>query len=561
MLARQSLIQPTWQRSRYSLISRQISVFRAFATFFTGLGMDALLGRSRRQARHEKRARWLCQKLIELGPAFIKVGQALSTRPDLLPPVYTNALSELQDAVPPFSSSEAIARVEQELGQHIGELFQRFDPQPIAAASLGQVHRAMLPNGEEVVVKVQRPGLEPLIKLDSKVIQQLIGFCDNRFPWTKNYDLQGIYDEFFRILFREIDYLQEAENAERFRDNFKDFEGIIVPKIYWPYTTSKVLVMEYLSGTKIDDVSTLEAMGVDVKALNQLGICCYLKQFLQDGFFHADPHPGNLAVTPDGELIFYDFGMAVEVESVEKEQMVQTIFAVLKKDTEAVLKTMITMGFIEPVADMRPVRRLLSFTLDKFAERPVNVEEFAEMRREIAMLFEDQPFRLPAQMTYALKSLTTLDGIARRLDPNYNLIAVAKPFVKRWVGMKEAGSKGLLAIAKQATIFVSEQIRKPSPLELTVLRLEERVMQGELEIRVKAMESDRALRRMNMGIKALLYGVISGFAALVGAVLVNGGLVNWAVFAFAIAGVSGIVFIRGLIRLELRERLDRLMEE
>lgn len=560
MLVQQLPPQPSWQRSRYSLISRQFQVFGTFTRFFTGLGLDALLGR-RGEGRHQKRARWLSQKLVELGPAFIKVGQALSTRPDLIPKSYIDALAELQDAVPPFSSSEAIARVEQELGQHIGELFQRFDPNPIAAASLGQVHRAMLPNGEEVVVKVQRPGLEPLIKLDAQVVQQLINFCDNRFPWTKNYDLKGIYDEFFRVLFREIDYLQEAQNADRFRENFKDFPGVIVPKIYWPYTTSKVLVMEYLSGTKVDDVPQLKSMGVDIKALNKLGICCYLKQFLQDGFFHADPHPGNLAVTPEGGLIFYDFGMAVEVESVEKEQMVKTIFAVLKKDSESVLNTLMTMGFIEPVSDMRPVRRLLQFTLEKFAERPVNVEEFAEMRREIALLFEEQPFRLPAQMTYALKSLTTLDGIARRLDPNYNLIAVAKPFVKRWVGTEQNGRRGFLEIAKQATLLVTEKIRRPSPLEQAVLRLEERVMQGELEIRVKALESDRALRRMNMGIKALIYGGISGFSALSGVVLLGGAFSHWAVFAFAIAGVSGFIFIRGLIRLELRERLDRLMDE
>ncbi|MGD1937362.1 MAG: ABC1 kinase family protein [Cyanophyceae cyanobacterium] len=560
MLARQLPPQPIWQRSRYSLMSRRISVFSAFARFFTGLGLDIALGRHKNERRQEKRARWLVQKLVELGPAFIKVGQALSTRPDLLPKTYISALSELQDSVPPFSSAEAIARVEQELGQHIGELFQRFDPNPIAAASLGQVHRAMLPNGEEVVVKVQRPGLEPLIKLDSTVVQQLIEFCNKRFPWAKTYDLQGIYDEFFRILFREIDYLQEAQNAERFRGNFQNYPGVIVPKIYWPYTTSKVLVMEYLSGTKVDDVPRLESMGVDVKALNELGICCYLKQFLQDGFFHADPHPGNLAVTPEGELIFYDFGMAVEMQSLAKEQMVQTLFSVLKKDTEGVLNTLIEMGFIEPVSDMRPVRKLLDFTLEKFAERPVEVGEFVQMQKEIASLFEEQPFRLPAQMTYALKSLTTLDGIARRLDPSYNLLAAAKPFVKRWAGIQEAGSRGLLEVAKQATLFLTEKIRKPSPLEMAVLRLEERVMQGELEIRVQALESDRALRRINMGIKSLIYGVITGFGALVGAVLVSGNLMNWAIFAFAIAGVGGFVFVRSLIRLQLRERLDKLME-
>ncbi|HIK28659.1 MAG: AarF/ABC1/UbiB kinase family protein [Oscillatoriaceae bacterium SKW80] len=547
-----------WQRPNYSPLARQLDVFQAAARFIFYLWWDRTFGNNS-PAQNKRRAQWLVNTLLHLGPTFIKIGQALSTRIDLLPLEYVQALSELQDKVPPFSAEVAIATIETELGKPLFTLFRDFDHQPIAAASLGQVHKARLHSGEEVVVKVQRPGLKQLFDVDVKAVHKILRFCQRYFPWTKKYDLEAIYQEFFKILYQEIDYLQEAQNAERFRQNFKDYPGIIVPKVYWQYTTHKVLTVEYLPGIKVDDRQTLIACGINVKKLNQLGICCYLKQLLLDGFFQADPHPGNLAVSQDGSLIFYDFGMMGEVKALAKEQMVKNFFAILKKDTDEVVNTLIQMGLIEPVSDMTPVKRLIDFLLEKFTEKPIDFQAFVEIKSELYMMFEQQPFRLPAQMTFVLKALTTLDGIARTLDPEYNLIACAQPFVKSLTVYKGQGTLGELA--RQARDFIKFKLQQPSTAEILIRRLEKRIEEGELKVRVRSLESERALRRIHMAVKSLTYACLSGFVLLTGTILLVGGYKGGAIAAFVCAAVCFIALARSLFALSIREKLDKLAEK
>lgn len=547
-----------WQKSKYSLLARQIDIFGAAATLAFYLWWDAAFPND--SARHKRsRARWLVSTLLDLGPTFIKIGQALSTRADLLPLEYVQALGQLQDRVPEFSSTLAIALIESELGKSIHTLYRDFEPVPLAAASLGQVHKARLHTGEDVVVKVQRPGLEKLFNLDFKILLRLVRFCQRYLPWTRKYDLEAIYDEFFSILYQEIDYIQEGKNAERFRKNFSKNNLIVVPKIYWQYTTTKVLTMEYLPGIKIDDCQTLKTCGLDLKKIAQIGICAYLKQLLQDGFFHTDPHPGNMAVSQEGCLIFYDFGMMAEVNSLSKDQMVKTFFAVLRKDTDQVVDTLINMGLIEPVADMTPVRRLITFLLDKFTEKPVDINAFGEIKNELYTMFEQQPFRLPAQMTFILKSLTTLDGIARTLDPEYNLVLAAQPFVK---SMTVSGGQGnaVRELAKQARDFIKYKLQQPSAAELLIRRLEERIERGELQLRVRSIESDRALKRIYLAIKTLVYACLTGFSFLAGAVLLIGPYSSWAIPAFILSGLWLLVLLRSLINLAIKEKVDKLAE-
>lgn len=559
MLTSPSAAKPLrWQRAKGSLLARQLDIYGAATQLVLSLAWDHLLGVDQSPQRRYRRAQWLVMSLLHLGPTFIKIGQALSTRADLLPLEYVQALGRLQDQVPAFSPTEAIALIEAELGSSVPSLFRDFEHFPIAAASLGQVHKARLHTGEDVVVKVQRPGLEQLLNLDMEVLHQLVRLSNRYLPWTRQYHLEEIYTEFFTILFQEIDYIQEGKNADRFRENFQDYPQIIVPKVYWRYTSRKVLTMEYVPGIKINDRATLEACGLDVKEINQLGICCYLKQLLQDGFFQADPHPGNMAVSQDGKLIFYDFGMMAEVKSVDKDKMVRTFFAVLKKDTNQVIDTLTSMGLIEPMSDMTPVRRLMSFILEKFTEKPVDLQAFNELRSEVYAVFEKQPFRLPAKMTYILKSLTTLDGIARALDPEYNLLAAAKPFVKSLAVQNQGSALGELA--RQAKDFIKYRMQQPSKLELLIQRLEERIEQGELQVRVRSVESDRALKRISLGIKCLIYACLAGFTLLSGAVLLVGSYQGWAIVAFMLTALSVLALVRSLIELLIRERFDRLAE-
>lgn len=548
-----------WQRIQYSPVSRQLDVLGATAQFMFSLWWDSVWGQNSPQRRRQ-RAQWLVRMLINLGPTFIKIGQALSTRADLLPVEYVEELAKLQDSVPAFSAEEAIALIEQELGKSLYTLYRDFNPIPLAAASLGQVHKARLHTGEEVVVKVQRPGLKRLFDLDVKTIHRILRFFQRTFPWTKKYDLEAIYYEFFSILYQEIDYKKEGQNADRFRENFKGYQHIVIPKIYWEYTTEKILTVEYAPGIKVDDRQALEACGINIKKLNQLGICCYLKQLLQDGFFQADPHPGNLAVSPDGSLIFYDFGMMSEVKALAKDQMVKTFFAVLRKDTDTVLTTLMAIGLIEPVPDMMPVRRLISFLLEKFTEKPVDIQAFNEIKAELYLMFEQQPFRLPAQMTFILKSLTTLDGIARSLDPEYNLVAAAQPFIKS-VTLSKGRGNVVGELARQAKDFIQNRFNKPTPAEILIQRLERRIEDGELQIRVRSIESERTLKRIQITVKSLIYACFTGFTFLTGAVLLLGSFKGWAIFALSLSGITFIILIHSLITLSIRERLDRLAEK
>jgi predicted unusual protein kinase regulating ubiquinone biosynthesis (AarF/ABC1/UbiB family) len=549
---------PRWQRPKYSPLARQIDIFGSAAKLLFYLWWDKTVANNSPKHRN-RRAQWLVGTLLDLGPTFIKIGQALSTRADLLPLEYVQALGQLQDRVPEFSTAEAIALIESELGNSIHALYRDFDPFPLASASLGQVHKARLHTGEDVVVKVQRPGLEKLFNLDFEVLHRLVRFSQRYVPWTRKYDLEAIYHEFFDLLYKEIDYIHEGKNAELFSHNFLGYPRIIVPAVYWKYTTKKVLTLEYVPGIKIDDRQTLEACNLNVKEIIQLGICCYLKQLLQDGFFQSDPHPGNMAVSPDGNLIFYDFGTMAEVKPMAKDQMIKTFFAVLRKDTDEVVNTLTYMGLIEPVPDMMPVRRLIAFILNKFTEKPIDIQAFDEMRSEIYLMFEQQPFRLPAQMTFILKALTTLDGIARTLDPEYNLLAASKPFVKSLVSKEKGNIVGELA--KQARTFIKHRFQQPNAAETYIRRLEARIEQGDLQLRVRSIESDRTLKRINLAIKSLIYACLTGFTLLSGTVLLLGPHINWAIAAFTVSALWFSILLRSLIDLGVKERLDKLAEK
>ncbi|NEO37103.1 MAG: AarF/ABC1/UbiB kinase family protein [Moorea sp. SIOASIH] len=558
MLTTDASKPPRWQQPNYSPLARQIDIFTAAAQFMVYLWWDKVSANNSPKQRN-RRAQWLVRKLLDLGPTFIKIGQALSTRPDLLSLEYVNALAQLQDRIPEFSVTDAITLIESELGHDIHGLYRDFEHFPLAAASLGQVHKARLHTGEDVVVKVQRPGLEKLFNLDFEIIHRLIRFVNRFVPGTRKYDLDSITHEFFNLLYQEIDYIHEGKNAESFRQNFSNHPRISVPKVYWRYTTKKVLTMEYMPGIKIDDRQTLESLGINPQEIIQLGICCYLKQLLQDGFFQSDPHPGNMAVSPEGSLIFYDFGTMLEVKSMTKDQMLQTFFAVLRKDTDQVVNSLTYMGLIEPMSDLKPVKRLVAFLLEKFTEKPIELQAFEEISSELYLMFEQQPFRLPAQLTFILKSLTTLDGIARALDPQYNLLAATEPFVKSLAVFQGRGNI-VGQLAKQARDFLKYNLHKPSATELLIRRLEERLELGELQLHVRSVESDRTLKQITLALKSLIYACLTGFTLVAGTIFLSGPHTGWAIAAFAFSGFWFLILLRSLINLAIRERLDKLAQ-
>lgn len=546
-----------WQQSLRSPMIRQLEIFSFTTQFLTFLLWDRLTGANRGKKR-QRRAQWLVNRLINLGPTFIKIGQSLSTRADLIPLEYIEQLTQLQDRVPEFNSQEAIRVIETELGQTLDDLFDSFTVSPLACASLGQVHRARLLSGEEVVIKVQRPNLEGLFNLDFELLHRLTRWL-NIFPAVKKYNLEAIYREFFELLFQEIDYIHEGKNADRFRENFKNYPQVKVPLVYWQYTTRKVLTLEYVPGIKVDDRETLLANGIKVDGIIQLGICSYLKQLLQDGFFQSDPHPGNMAVSQEGELIFYDFGTMIELKSVAKDQMIETFFAVLRKDTETVLKTLMYMGLIEPVIELQPVRNILQFILDEFRDKPLDVKAFEQISDQVYLMFKQQPFRLPPQMTFIIKSVTTLDGIARSLDPQYNLLAASQPFVKS-LAVSGVTTNTMLTLANQARTFLKQQWQKGNKNERILRQLEEKIEQGNLVFQVKSRENERILKRIYLGVKVLINVCLLGFSIIAAIFLLDTNYSKLAIIPFSIAGLFGLFFLRSSLALLIQERLDKMTD-
>lgn len=543
----------------YSPFWRQIKIFGVTAQFLFSLWWDRLTGNNSSRRRH-RLAKWLVRQMLALGPTLIKLGQALSTRADLIPIEYVEEFGQLQDRVPPFDSDIAIAVIERELGKPVSLLFAEFSSTPLAAASLGQVHRARLHTGEDVVVKVQRPGLTKLFNLDFEILHRLFRWLARLLKDLRKFNLDQICKEFFELLYLEIDYIHEGKNADRFRENFKEYQRVNVPKVYWQYTTEKILTLEYLPGIKIDDRRALEASKIDTQEVIQLGITCYLKQLLEDGFFQSDPHPGNMAISQRGDIIFYDFGTMAEVKTIAKDQMVKTFFAVLKNDSEEVVETLIYMGLIEPVADMTPVKRMISFMMEEFREKPIDVRAFEQLSDEIYSIFEQQPFRLPPQMTFVVKSLTTLDGIARALDPQYNLLAAAQPFLKQIAFSQQQG--GMLGVlARQTRDFIQYKFKQPNRTQLSIMRLESRLDLGELQVKVKAAESERSLKQIQLGIKSLIYTCLSGFTLLSGSVLLVGQSKGVAIALFCFSAFWFILLLRSLTNMAMIEKMYKMAQK
>jgi predicted unusual protein kinase regulating ubiquinone biosynthesis (AarF/ABC1/UbiB family) len=390
-----------------------------------------------KEANQERQAVWLKNKLIVLGPTFIKIGQSMGTRADLLPLPFVKALGELQDQVPPFPNEIAFARIEKELGRKINEVYSEFELEPVAAASLGQVYRARLYSGEEVAVKVQRPNLEATIKGDLEILNKVANFAE-RFPQlNENADWSGMLREFNQTIHEEMDYAAEGHNAERFRENFKNWSNIHVPKIHWNATTRKVLTMEFIYGTKVTDLEEQERLGISPAKVNRLLIKTYLKQLLEDGFFHADPHPGNLLVMPDGRLAFFDFGMVGRITPELQAKMIDAFFHVVGKDPAGIAQDLIDLDFLKPGTNTKIVKPVVEKMFEFHLNLKLKDVNFKELTYDLADVMYDYPFRLPSNFTYIMRALMTLEGIGIITDPEFNFFETAKPYAKEFMLRRE----------------------------------------------------------------------------------------------------------------------------
>jgi predicted unusual protein kinase regulating ubiquinone biosynthesis (AarF/ABC1/UbiB family) len=550
-----------WSRDNYSRNRRYIDIW---SFVFQFLASRSLMSKSwtyqggmtpeKQAIRRRKQASWIRETFLELGPTFIKLGQLFSTRADLFPIEYVEELSQLQDRVPAFSYEIAERLIEKEFSKSIPELFSSFDPIPLAAASLGQVHKAQLHSGEEVVVKVQRPGLKKLFSIDLRILKGIAQYFQRHPEWGPGRDWLGIYEECCRILYEEIDYLNEGRNADTFRRNFREFDWANIPRVFWRYTSKRILTLEYMPGIKISNYEALEAAGIERKVVAQLGAQAYLHQLLNNGFFHADPHPGNLAVNSDGSLIFYDFGMMGQIAPLTRERLMTTFMGIAQRDANQVMLSLVELGALATVPDMGPVRRSIQYMLDNFMDKPFETQSISQISDDLYDIAYNQPFRFPATFTFVMRAFSTLEGVGKGLDPEFNFMEVAKPFAAELMtnGNSPRDSNGLLSeLGRQAAQVGSTAFGLPRRLEDTLDKLE----QGDLRLRVRSIETDRALRRLsnvNMGTNYVL--LVGTFTVSATILLVNHYV--WpAVIAGLFAAIVGIVFVRLLLRIDRYERM------
>ncbi|KAG5611710.1 hypothetical protein H5410_022991 [Solanum commersonii] len=601
-----------WNRFKtYSTIQRTLEIWGSVFTFLFKAWLNNQkfsyqggMTEAKKTERRKVLAKWLKETILRLGPTFIKIGQQFSTRVDILAQEYVDQLSELQDQVPPFPSETAVSIVEEELGGSLDNIFERFDREPIAAASLGQVHRARL-NGQEVVVKVQRPGLKDLFDIDLKnlrVIAEYLQKIDPKSDGAKR-DWVAIYDECANVLYQEIDYTKEAANAELFASNFKNLDYVKVPSIYWEYTTPQVLTMEYVPGIKINRIEALDQLGVDRKRLGRYAVESYLEQILSHGFFHADPHPGNIAVDDvnGGRLIFYDFGMMGSISPNIREGLLETFYGVYEKDPDKVLQASIQMGILVPTGDMTAVRRTAQFFLNSFEERlaaqrkeremaqaelgfkkPLTKEEqkekkkqrlaaignslvlssFSGLGEDLLAIAADQPFRFPATFTFVVRAFSVLDGIGKGLDPRFDITEIAKPYALELLRFREAGVEVVVKDFRkrwdrqsQAFYNLFRQADRVEKLAAIIQRLE----QGDLKLRVRALESERAFQRVAAVQKTIGSGVAAGSLVNLATLLYLNSIRIPSIIAYTACAFFGFQVLFGLLKVKKLDERERLI--
>ncbi|MBW4565767.1 MAG: AarF/ABC1/UbiB kinase family protein [Mojavia pulchra JT2-VF2] len=417
-----------YQNRRLEVVKRIFAVLGPTISFAFGLWWDSRRGITVKNDR--RRAVQLRELLTQLGPAYIKIGQALSTRPDLVPPTYLEELTRLQDQLPPFPNEIAYQFIEEELGAPPAEIYTELSAEPIAAASLGQVYKGKLKTGEEVAVKVQRPDLKERITIDLYILRRLAGWAQKQFKRIRS-DLVGILDELGDRIFEEMDYIHEGENAERFFQLYGHIKDIYVPKIYWEYTNRRVLTMEWINGIKLTQTAEIKAQGIDARYLIEVGVQCSLRQLLEHGFFHADPHPGNLLATLDGKLAYLDFGMMSEIQPAQRYGLIEAIVHVVNRDFEGLAKDYVKLDFLSPDTDLTPIIPAFANVFADAQGASVAELNIKSITDELSALMYEYPFRVPPYYALIIRSLVTLEGIAIYIDPNFKVLSEAYPYVAK----------------------------------------------------------------------------------------------------------------------------------
>lgn len=467
-----------------------------------------LLGHPRRELPYT-RPEHVRMFLEELGTTFIKLGQVLSTRPDLLPPDYVAELAKLRDRAPAVPAAAIIQRVEQELGAPGSKLFARFNPEPLASASIGQVHEALLPSGEEVVVKVQKPGVEGQVETDLAILSELASRGSGS-PYGATYDLAALVDEFAFTLRGELDYHREGRNADLFRRNFSAQQWVHIPRVFWDYTTHRVLTMERVKGTPIEEVITAANARLDRRNLASNLIHWILKQVFEDGFFHADPHPGNFFVMDGDALGVVDFGMVGHIDEETQYNLLRLLQALTHQDSWTVIDLMGQLGAVGPVANRAVLGREVHRVLARYYGLQLAEVPLAAVIEDLMGTARRHRLHMPADLAVLLKTLIMLEGLAERIDPRFQLADVLEPYAEERLTRLRAAEIWGRRLARGTAEAAALSAELPSGLR-RILGLLER---GDLEVSLKHDELTHALSSLNRMLRRLAVAILAGSAII-----------------------------------------------
>ena len=490
--------------------------------------------------------------LEEMVTTFIKLGQILSTRADLLPPEYLVELTKLQDAAPPVALEAVQQALVVELSQPIQTAFAFFDPEPLAAASIGQAHAATLPDGTEVVVKIRRPGVLEQVEEDLEILQHLAATATRHWEFASRYDLIGLAQEFSETLRSELDYIREGRSAERFAANFADDPKIHIPRVFWETTTTRVLTLERIRGTKINDLAGLDELGIDRPALAEYATNVVLKMVCEDGFFHADPHPGNFFIESDGRIGLIDFGMIGRVDERTQELLADLLVAISNQDVDRLVDVFLDLGVTRKRVNRELLRRDVDHLLSVYWGRPLKEIKIGPLLNDVFVVMRSHHLHLPSNLALLLKTVIMIEGLGANLDPEFHLATALAPYTQHLVLRQYSPTRWIPRLGRATIDLARLGVEMPQQLRRMMAAME----RGNLQVGMRPEGFDPLIDRFERISNRIVLGVvaaafINGLAVLLSVYRPPGWeRWAWAVFAFGFlcALVLGVYLAWSIMR-------------
>jgi ubiquinone biosynthesis protein len=491
----------------------------------------------------------------ELGPSFIKLAQILSSRPDLITKTYADEFKKLQDEVPPFSFEQVKAIVQEDLGHAPDVLFEYFNPVPVAAASIAQVHEARLKDEGNVIVKIQRPDITETIETDIHIMNTIAGLMEKYLPETDFFNPVGIVDEFSRTIRKELDFVEEAKSISRFRKNFEDHHDILIPKTI-PYLLSdRIIVMEQIDGVRIDNIEGINELGLDRTELAEKGMRAYFKMIFEDGFFHADPHPGNIFATPDGSIGLVDFGIVGWLSPEIMESMAGAMIALVRKDFDALIEEYMHLGLLAEDVDIELFKQEFKSDIIDFLtplyDMSISEIDLAQYLDTLTHLAAKHKLRIPADLLLVNKTMLILDSIGRQLDPNFNFIAFSEPYASRLIRKRYTPLRMAQKIQKHSSDLVDFLVTTPRQ----VRQLLRKMIKDDFSINMKVVGLERLMKDIDKSSNRLSFSIVIASIIMSSAILTQSelggkifGVPFFGIIGFSMAFILGVWLLISIIR-------------